>query len=154
MKGLCMEVGVISYKQSKRILQYGFSWYQSSLLRKMCLFVCLSSRILMLSSVFSQALKLKCQSLNHLKIRLTSSFFLFIYFWQREKDRAWAGEGQRERGTQNLKQAPGSEMSAQSLTRGSNSQTTRSCPEPKLEAQQTEPGPPRRLWAYYHCTFT
>ena len=31
------------------------------------------------------------------------------------------GEGQRERETQNRKQAPGSEPSAQSLTRGSNS---------------------------------
>ena len=35
-------------------------------------------------------------------------------------------EGQRERETQNLKQAPGSELSTQSLTQGSNSQTTRS----------------------------
>ena len=33
------------------------------------------------------------------------------------------GEGQRERETQNRKQAPGSEPSAQSLTRGSNSRT-------------------------------
>ena len=30
------------------------------------------------------------------------------------------GEGQRERETQNPKQAPGSELSAQSVTRGSN----------------------------------
>ena len=35
-------------------------------------------------------------------------------------------EVQRERETQNLKQAPGSELSAQSLTRGSNSWTVRS----------------------------
>ena len=42
-----------------------------------------------------------------------NSFFLFkknffnafIYFWRRERDRAWAGEGQREGETQNLKQA-------------------------------------------------
>ena len=33
---------------------------------------------------------------------------MFIYFWDRE--RAWVGEGQRERETQNLKQAPGSEL--------------------------------------------
>ena len=46
---------------------------------------------------------------------------MFIYFW--ERDRAQAGEGQRERETQNPKQAPGSELSAQSLTRGSNPQT-------------------------------
>ena len=50
----------------------------------------------------------------------------FIYFWDR--DRAWTGEGQRERKTQNRKQAPGSEPSAQSLTRGSDSRTTRSWP--------------------------
>ena len=40
--------------------------------------------------------------------------------------RVWAGEGQRERETQNLKQALGSELSAQSLTRGLNSPTVRS----------------------------
>ena len=33
------------------------------------------------------------------------------------------GEGQRERETQNQKQAPGSELSAQSPTRGLNSQS-------------------------------
>ena len=43
------------------------------------------------------------------------------------------GEGQRERETQKLKQAPGSELSAQSLTWGSNSQTARPGPEPKSE---------------------
>ena len=50
-----------------------------------------------------------------------------------------AGEGQRERETQNLKQAPGSELSAQSPTWGSNSRTVRSGPEPKLDAQLIEP---------------
>ena len=39
----------------------------------------------------------------------------------------------------NPKQAPGSELSAQSLTRGSNPQTARSRPEPKSDAQLTEP---------------
>ena len=52
------------------------------------------------------------------------------------------GEGQRERETQNLKRAPGSELSAQSPTRGLNSQNARSWPEPKSAAQPTEP--PRR----------
>ena len=42
------------------------------------------------------------------------------------RDSAQAGEGQRERETQNPKQAPGSELSAQSPTWGSNSWTTRS----------------------------
>ena len=49
----------------------------------------------------------------------------FIYFWDRERQ-SMNGEGQRERETQNRKQAPGSEPSAQSLTRGSNSRTVRS----------------------------
>ncbi|EJW90164.1 hypothetical protein EVA_21729, partial [gut metagenome] len=41
-------------------------------------------------------------------------------------ERARVGEGQRERETQNPKQAPGSELSAQSSTWGLNSQTMRS----------------------------
>ena len=45
---------------------------------------------------------------------------------ERERDGVRVGEGQREKETQNPKQAPGSELSAQSLTRGSNSQTARS----------------------------
>ena len=52
---------------------------------------------------------------------------LLIYF-EGERDRVWVGEGQRERVTQNLKQASGSKLSAQSPTCGSNSQTTRSWP--------------------------
>ena len=62
-------------------------------------------------------------------------FFFLIFFFQRlfifgtERDRAWMGEGQRERETQNRRQAPGSEPSAQSLMRGSNSWTVRSWPE-------------------------
>ena len=51
-------------------------------------------------------------------------FFMFIF--ERETDRVQAGEGQRERETQNLKQAQGSKLSAQSLTWDSNSQTLRS----------------------------
>ena len=46
---------------------------------------------------------------------------------------------ERERETQTSSQAPGSELSAQSLTRGSNSQAVRSWPEPKSDAQPTEP---------------
>ena len=55
---------------------------------------------------------------------------LLIFERERERDRAPAGEGQRERErekeTQNLKQAPGSELSAQSLTQGLNSRAARS----------------------------
>ena len=49
-------------------------------------------------------------------------------FFERERERegkrkrqSMSGEGQRERETQHPKQAPGSKISAQSLTRGSNS---------------------------------
>ena len=45
---------------------------------------------------------------------------------ERASTRAQAGEGQRERETQNLKQASGSELSAQSPMRGWNSRTVRS----------------------------
>ena len=41
----------------------------------------------------------------------------------RERERETPGEEQRERETQNTKQAPGSELSAQSPTWGSNSLT-------------------------------
>ena len=44
---------------------------------------------------------------------------MFIYF-EREREQEQVGEGWREgEETQNLKQAPGSGLSAQSLTRGS-----------------------------------
>ena len=57
------------------------------------------------------------------------SFFfknvLFIFEREREREREGereqTGEGQRERETQNMKQAPVSELSAQSPTRGSSS---------------------------------
>ena len=58
---------------------------------------------------------------------LKKNFFLNVYSsFETERDRAWMGEGQRVRETQNLKQAPGSELSAQSPTRGLNSRTMRS----------------------------
>ena len=44
------------------------------------------------------------------------------------------GGAERERETQNLKDAPGSELSAQSPTQGLNPQTTRSWPELKSDA--------------------
>ena len=45
---------------------------------------------------------------------------MFISDRETERDRARAGEGQRERETQNPKQGPGSELSAQSPTQDSN----------------------------------
>uniref|UniRef100_A0A8C9JM33 Uncharacterized protein n=1 Tax=Panthera tigris altaica TaxID=74533 RepID=A0A8C9JM33_PANTA len=49
------------------------------------------------------------------------SFFFNVYLFLRQRDR-----GQRERETQNLKRAPGSELSARGPTRGPNSRTVRS----------------------------
>ena len=43
-------------------------------------------------------------------------FIIFERERERERDREQAGQGQRERETQNGKQAPGSELSAQSST--------------------------------------
>ena len=52
------------------------------------------------------------------------NFFKCLFFEsERERDRGQVGKGQRERETQNLKQSPGSELSAQSLMWGSNSST-------------------------------
>ena len=53
-------------------------------------------------------------------------FYVSLFLRKRERDRVQAGEGQRKRETQNPKQAPGSELSAQSPTWGSNSRTVRS----------------------------
>ena len=52
---------------------------------------------------------------------------MFIFERERERERERDGEGaERERETRNPKQAPGSELSAQSLMWGSNSQAVRS----------------------------
>ena len=53
-------------------------------------------------------------------------FNVYLFLRERESDRAREGKGQRERETQNLKQAPGSELSAESPMWGSNSGTERS----------------------------
>ena len=51
-----------------------------------------------------------------------------------ERERQSVSRGGAERETQNPKQAPGPELSAQSPMQGSNSRTTRSWPEPKSDA--------------------
>ena len=53
-------------------------------------------------------------------------FIIFEREREKERDRVQAGEAQRERETENLKQAPGSELSAQSPMWGLNSRTMRS----------------------------
>ena len=64
-------------------------------------------------------------------LRAPSSFFFNIYLFLREREREREreheqGRAERERETQNLKQDPGSEPSAESPKWGSNSQTMRS----------------------------
>ena len=44
--------------------------------------------------------------------------FFFFFLFLRERQSASGGGGQRERETQNVKQVPGSELSAQSLMAG------------------------------------
>ena len=72
--------------------------------------------------------------MKYISIKLFLIFLIFIFERERERERERAGEGQREREPQNPKQAPGSELSAQSPTRGSNPRTVRSRPEPKSAA--------------------
>ena len=58
------------------------------------------------------------------EVNVFVGFFFNVHLFLRK--RAQTGEGQRERDTQNLKQAPGPELSAQSPMRGSNPRTMRS----------------------------
>ena len=51
---------------------------------------------------------------------------MFIFDRERERENMSRGRADRERETQNLEQAPSSELSAQSLTRGWSTQTVRS----------------------------
>ena len=55
--------------------------------------------------------------------------FFFKHVYSFSRDREWAGEGKRERETENLKQAPGSELSAHNPTQGLNPSTVRSWSE-------------------------
>ena len=66
-----------------------------------------------------------------------SLFSLFLFFSERQS--VSRGVEERERETQNLKQAPGSELSAQSPTWGLNPRAMRSRPELKWDAQPAEP---------------
>ena len=64
--------------------------------------------------------------IEHFKHMTSLKIFFYIYLFLIDRDRAEVGEGQREKETQNRKQAPDSEPSAQSLTWGSNSRSVRS----------------------------
>ena len=104
-----------------------------------------------------------CASFCKLKQWMSNSlsffkkFLTLIYFWEKERDRALMGGGtEEEKETQNLKQTPGSKMSAQSPTQGSNPQTMRSWPELKMDAQLIEPPrcpcPSLFLWGIWKGT--
>ena len=58
--------------------------------------------------VISSYLYVKFRSLSNLNNRCLFTFFKSLFTFERERVRA--GEGQRERETQNPKQAPGSEL--------------------------------------------
>ena len=73
-------------------------------------------------------------SYNSEKYVLSSPFFFNVYLFLRQRETEHERGRVRERETQNMKQAPGSELSAQSATRGSNSRTEKSWPEPKSAA--------------------
>ena len=61
-----------------------------------------------------------------LRLKTESSHFFFnVCLFLRERE-SMTEKGQRERKTQNVKQAPGSELSARSSMGGSNLQTARS----------------------------
>ena len=66
-----------------------------------------------------------------LSIVVVFKTFFYVYFWERE---SVSGVGAEREGDTEPKTALGSELSAQSLMRGSNPQTMRSWPEPKLDA--------------------
>ena len=72
------------------------------------------------------------QNINYSNVNavniILSSFFNFfnVYLFLRQRETEHEQGRVRERETQTLKQAPGSELSAQSPTRGSNPRTVRS----------------------------
>ena len=83
------------------------------------------------------------------KLEERTCFIQHLFIFGTERDRAWTGEGQRERETQNQKQAPGSEPSAQSPTRGSNPRTARSWPGwSRTLNRLRHPGAPRTCSIY------
>ena len=52
---------------------------------------------------------------------LKNFFNVFLFIFERETERKWGRGRERERWRQNLKQAPGSELSAQVPAQGSDS---------------------------------
>ena len=98
------------------------------------------------------------QKFPHSSWQREEIIFFNVYLFLRERERACTSGGGAERErhthththTQTTKQASGCELSAQSPLRGLNPHTARSWPEPKSDAQPTEPPghPGRRLFRY------
>ena len=87
--------------------------------------------------------------LTDLLFQLKKIFFnVYLFLRERETETETETEYEwgrgRERETQNPKQILGSELSAESPTWGSNSQTMTSWPEPKSLKQWSYPGTPQR----------
>ena len=80
----------------------------------MCVCVCLN--------MFTMKQQRESKICANTEIISQHSFKIFfnVYLFSRERERASKGGVERERETQNPKQALGSELSAQSPTRGSN----------------------------------
>ena len=78
------------------------------------------------------------------------NIFLNVYLFLRDRESTSGGGAEREREIQNLKQAPGSELSAQSPMQGSNSRTMRSWPErSRMLNRPSHPGTPFFLTFIY-----
>ena len=76
------------------------------------------------------------------------AFFKCLFIFESECEQGRGGE----RETQNSKQAPGSALSAQSQTQGSNSRTTRSWQELKSDISLSHPGAPRNS-LFLYCIY-
>ena len=90
------------------------------------------------------------KALNALSFYIKKNCFN-IYFWKRERESMNAGGTEKE--TQNLKQAPGSELSAQSPMQGSNPRAVRELWDHELSRSQmlnwlSHPGAPVSLNFY------
>ena len=108
-------------------------------------------RMMFLKPLFSLSIYL----INCLRIIANFFFSTFIYFWDRERQSMNRGGAERERETQNRKQAPGSEPSAQSPTPGSNPWTARSWPGWSQRLNRLRhPGAPiaNFFWVYLDST--
>ena len=76
-------------------------------------------------------------------------FNLYVFLRERDRERAWVGEGQREKETDSEAGFRLWAVSTRGRCPGLNSRAVRSWPEPKLDAQPTEP--PKRPQRIFKC---